>query len=134
MLETPLCSLFGISVPIVQGPLGGPWPPSVRLAAAVSEAGALGSLPTALRSAEQVRDDIAELRDMTERPYALNHTMKPFVEEVFAEIVRASPPVVSFALGFRADLIARVHDAGASSFSRCIRRLKPPRPSRRAPT
>ncbi len=113
MLQTPLCSLLGISVPIIQGPLGGPWSPSARLAAAVSEAGALGSLPTALRSAEQVREDIAALRDLTDRPYALNHTMKPFVEDVFAEIVRASPPVVSFALGFRADLIPRVHDTGS---------------------
>ena len=113
MLQTPLCSLLGISVPIIQGPLGGPWPPSVRLAAAVSEAGALGSLPTALRPAEQVREDIAALRELTERPYAVNHTMKPFVEDVFAEIVRAAPSVVSFALGCRPDLIARVHDAGS---------------------
>ncbi|HEX2273557.1 MAG TPA: nitronate monooxygenase family protein [Acidimicrobiales bacterium] len=113
MLETPLCSLLGIGVPIIQGALGGPWSPSLRLAAAVSEAGALGSLPTALRSPEQVREDIVALRDLTERPYAVNHTMKPFVEDVFAEIVRAAPPVVSFALGCRADLIARVHDAGS---------------------
>jgi enoyl-[acyl-carrier protein] reductase II len=113
MLETPLCSLLGITVPIIQGPLGGPWPPSIQLAAAVSEAGALGSLPTALRSAAQVREDIAALRDLTDRPYAVNHTMKPFVEDVFAEIVRASPPVVSFALGCRPDLIARVHDVGS---------------------
>ncbi|HVE45505.1 MAG TPA: nitronate monooxygenase family protein [Acidimicrobiales bacterium] len=112
MLQTPLCSLLGIRVPIIQGALGGPWPPSVGLAAAVSGAGALGTLPTALRSPEQVREDIAALRDRTEGPYAVNHTMKPFVEDVFAEIVRASPPVVSFALGCRADLIARVHDAG----------------------
>lgn len=112
MLQTPLCSLLGISIPIVQGALGGPWPPSVQLAAAVSGAGALGSLATALRSPEQVREDIARLRDLTDRPFAVNHTMKPFVKEVFAEIVRASPPVVSFALGCKAELIARVHDAG----------------------
>ncbi|HUP68443.1 MAG TPA: hypothetical protein VM142_01385 [Acidimicrobiales bacterium] len=42
-----------------------------------------------------------------------NHTMKPFIEDVFAEIVRAAPPVVSSPLGCRADLIARVHAAGA---------------------
>ncbi len=70
-------------------------------------------MPTALRSPEQVREDLTALRDLTDRPYAVNHTMKPFVEEVFAEIVRASPPVVSFALGCRADVIARVHDAGS---------------------
>lgn len=82
MLQTPLCSLLGIRAPIIQGALGGPWPPSVGLAAAVSEAGALGSLPTALRSAEQVRDDIAALRRLTDRPFAVNHTMKPFLEDV----------------------------------------------------
>jgi enoyl-[acyl-carrier protein] reductase II len=113
MLQTPLCSLLGISAPIIQGALGGPWPPSLRLAAAVSEAGALGSLPTALRSAEQVRDDIAALRALTDRPFAVNHTMKPFLEDVFAEVVRAAPSVVSFALGFSPDLVKRVHDAGS---------------------
>lgn len=113
MLQTPLCPLLGISVPIIQGPLGGPWLPSVPLAAAVSGAGALGSLPTALRTPEQVRDDIAGLRALTDRPFAVNHTMKPFVEEVFAEILLAAPPVVSFALGCRGELIARVHDVGS---------------------
>lgn len=113
MLLTPLCSLLDINVPIVQGALGGPWPPSIPLAAAVSEAGALGSLPTALRSAEQVGEDIAALRRLTDRPFAVNHTMKPFVEDVFAEIVRAAPPVVSFALGFSPDLVKRAHDAGS---------------------
>ena len=113
MLQTPLCSLLGISVPVIQGALGGPWPPSARLAAAVSGAGALGTLPTALRAPEQVREDIAALRDLTDHPYALNHTMKPFVEDVFAEMLRAAPPVVSFALGLSADLVARAHDAGS---------------------
>ncbi|MDP8900970.1 MAG: nitronate monooxygenase [Actinomycetota bacterium] len=113
MLQTSLCSLLDINVPIIQGALGGPWPPSVRLAAAVSDAGALGSLPTALRSAEQVGEDIAALRRLTDRPFAVNHTMKPFVEDVFAEIVRAAPPVVSFALGFSTDLVKRAHDAGS---------------------
>ena len=113
MLRTPLCSLLGIDVPIVQGALGGPWPPSARLAAAVSGAGALGSLATALRSPGQVREDIAALRALTDRPYAVNHTMKPFAEDVFDEIIRAAPPVVSFAVGFSADLIKRVHDAGS---------------------
>lgn len=113
MLQTPLCSLLGISVPVIQGALGGPWPPSLGLAAAVSEAGAIGSLATSLRSVEQVRADIATLRQLTDRPFAVNHTMKPFVEDVFAEIVRAAPPVVSFALGFSIDIVKRAHDAGS---------------------
>jgi enoyl-[acyl-carrier protein] reductase II len=39
--------------------------------------------------------------------------MKPFLEDVFAEVVRAAPSVVSFALGFSPDLVKRVHDAGS---------------------
>lgn len=113
MLQTSLCSLLGVELPIIQGALGGPWPPSVRLAAAVTNAGALGTLATALRSPAEVREDIAALRGLTDGRFAVNHTMKPFVEEVFAEIVRAAPPVVSFALGCRPELVARAHDAGS---------------------
>jgi enoyl-[acyl-carrier protein] reductase II len=50
MIRTALCGLVGIDVPIVKGPLGGPWEQSVKLAAAVSDAGGLGSLPATLRS------------------------------------------------------------------------------------
>jgi enoyl-[acyl-carrier protein] reductase II len=89
MIHTPLCDVLGVQHPIIQGPLGGPWPPSVGLAAAVSEAGALGSLPTALRRPEQVREDSDRIRALTSRPFAINHTMGPFAEEVFQEILRA---------------------------------------------
>jgi nitronate monooxygenase/enoyl-[acyl-carrier protein] reductase II len=113
MLTTPLCDLLGIRHPVIQGPLGGPWPPSVGLAAAVSNAGALGSLPTALRNAAQVAEDIAALRQLTGAPFAVNHTAKPYIEEVVAAILEARPAVVSFALGLRPDLVVRVHDAGS---------------------
>ena len=113
MLRTPLCAVLGTEHPIIQGPLGGPWPPSVGLVAAVSEAGALGSLPTALRRAEQVREDAARLGDLTSRPFAINHTMRPFVEDVFQAILDAAPSVVSFALGRSPEVVKRAHDAGA---------------------
>ena len=127
MLQTPLCSLLGIRAPIIQGALGGPWPPSVRLAVAVSEAGALGSLPTALRSVEQVREDIAALRALTDRPFALNHTMKPFLEDVFAEMVRAAPSVVSFALGSRPISLSGCTTPEPCFFSRCTALPRRPR-------
>jgi nitronate monooxygenase/enoyl-[acyl-carrier protein] reductase II len=113
MLRTALCPVLGIKHPVIQGPLGGPWPPSVGLAAAVSEAGALGSLPTTLRRPEQVREDAARLRDLTSRPFAINHTMRPFVEEVFQVILDPAPSVISFALGRSPEIIKRAHDAGA---------------------
>ncbi|MFY9586485.1 MAG: nitronate monooxygenase [Actinomycetota bacterium] len=113
MPRTSLCDLLGIDHPIIQGPLGGPWPPSVGLAAAVSEAGALGSLPTALRSPDQVREDAARLSELTSRPFAINHTMRPYIEDVFRAVLDAAPRVISFALGQSADLIKRAHDVGA---------------------
>jgi enoyl-[acyl-carrier protein] reductase II len=113
MLPTALTAVLGIEHPIIQGPLGGPWPPSIGLAAAVSEAGALGSLPTALRRPEQVREDAARLRDLTSRPFAINHTMRPFIDDVFQAIIDAAPAVVSFALGRSPELVKRAHDAGA---------------------
>src|SRR5688572_25499835 len=109
MLPTALTHVLGTGHPIIQAPLGGPWPASVGLAAAVSEAGALGSLPTVLRGPEQVREDVARLRDLTSRPFAINHTMRPFDENVFQAILDLAPPVISFALGRSPDAVKRAH-------------------------
>ena len=49
---------------------GGPSTPA--LAAAVSEAGGLGFLAAGYRSPAAVRDDIAEVRRLTERPFGIN--------------------------------------------------------------
>jgi enoyl-[acyl-carrier protein] reductase II len=38
MLAAPLCQLLGIGVPVIQGPLGGPWNQTMELAAAVCSA------------------------------------------------------------------------------------------------
>ncbi|WP_282695924.1 nitronate monooxygenase [Streptomyces sp. CC208A] len=113
MLRTPVCGVLGIEVPIVQGPLGGPWRQGMRLAAAVSDAGALGSVPTTLRTPAQVRDDVRRFRELTDRPFALNMTRRPFDPEVFDAVIAEAPPVFSFALGEPGDLVTRVHDAGA---------------------
>jgi enoyl-[acyl-carrier protein] reductase II len=113
MLQTRMCQLLGIGVPIIQGPIGGPWEQSMQLAAAVCEAGGLGSIPTSLRGAEQVRRDMARLRELTDRPFAVNHTRRPLDEEAFAATLEEPPAVVSVALGEPGDLVKRAHDAGA---------------------
>lgn len=113
MRRTPVCDVLGIEVPIVQGPLGGPWQQQMELAAAVSNAGGLGSVPTALRAAGQVRHDMARLRVLTDRPFAVNMTRRPFLEDVFEAILADPPAVFSLALGEPTGLVSRVHDAGA---------------------
>lgn len=110
MLRTPLCDLLGVDVPVVQASLG-PWS-SPELAAAVSNAGALGSLGTSLRSPEQVRADIDATRALTERPFVVNHTLRPLSEEAFALTLEARPAAVSLALGLRRELVESAHAAG----------------------
>jgi len=110
MLRTPLCDLLGIDVPVICAPFG-PWE-QVELAAAVCEAGALGSVGTALRPVRELRDQWMRLRGLTGRPFAINHTARPLDEEAFAATVEFGPSIVSFHLAVPGDLIARAHDAG----------------------
>jgi enoyl-[acyl-carrier protein] reductase II len=110
-VRTPVCDLLGIEVPIMLAPFG-PWE-QVELAAAVSSAGGLGSLGTAVRPADELRRQWERLRELTERPFAINHTGRPFDEEVFAAILEAAPPAISFHMGVPRDRIAEAHDAGA---------------------
>ena len=113
MLRTSVCDLLNIDVPIVQGPLGGPWPQGMELPAAVCAAGGLGSIPTTLRTPDQVRADIARLQELTDKPFAANMTRRPYDPEVFEVIMERPPAVFSLALGVPGDLVRRVHDAGA---------------------
>ena len=67
---TDLAALLGIRHPIVLGPFGGL--SSVRLTAAVSEAGGLGSYGLYGYDGERIRQTAAELREATARPFAFN--------------------------------------------------------------
>jgi nitronate monooxygenase/enoyl-[acyl-carrier protein] reductase II len=110
MIRTPLCDVLGIDVPILCAPFG-PWD-EVELAAAVCNAGGLGSLGTTLRSVTELRDQWARLRSRTDGPFAVNHTMRPFDEDAFAATLQERPAAISCHIGGRAELVERAHDAG----------------------
>jgi enoyl-[acyl-carrier protein] reductase II len=105
-----LCDLLGIDVPIICAPFG-PWE-QVELAAAVCNAGALGSLGTALRGVDELRSQWARLRDLTDRPFAINHTMRPLDQDAFDATLRERPAAISFHIGDPGELVRRAHDAG----------------------
>jgi len=69
--DTPLARLLGVRFPIVLAPMAG-GPSTPRLAAAVSEAGGLGSLAGAMLSPDDLRAAIRETRALTDRPFAVN--------------------------------------------------------------
>jgi enoyl-[acyl-carrier protein] reductase II len=110
VLRTPLCERLGIDVPVIAAPFG-PWE-QVELAAAVSESGALGSVGTALRERAELLAQWERLRELTERPFAINHTVRPFDEDAFAATLTFGPAAISFHLGVPDDLVGRAHDAG----------------------
>jgi nitronate monooxygenase len=62
--------LQALAVPIVQAPMAGATTP--RLVAAVSNAGGLGSLPGGYNEPVKIREQIAQVRALTERPFAVN--------------------------------------------------------------
>src|SRR5438067_898766 len=65
-----ILDLFKIQLPIIQAPMAGA--NLSEMAIAVSEAGGLGSLPCALLSVEQARDQLRTLRRGTTRPINMN--------------------------------------------------------------
>jgi nitronate monooxygenase len=68
--RTDFLELLGITHPIIQAPMSGFAPPA--LAAAVCNAGGLGSIGCAGLPPARVRDEVGALRQATNRPYNLN--------------------------------------------------------------
>jgi nitronate monooxygenase len=68
---TSLSGLLGVRLPIILAPMAG-GPSAPQLAAAVSDAGGLGSLAGAALSPDELRGAIRETRELTDRPFAVN--------------------------------------------------------------
>lgn len=62
--------LLGIDLPLIQAPMAGAQ--GSALAIAVSNEGALGSLPCAMLDVEAIRKELATIRSSTSRPYNVN--------------------------------------------------------------
>lgn len=116
-LSTPLCDALGLRHPLVQAPIGSATCP--ELAAAVSEAGALGTLAVTWRSLDATREVVARTRDLTDRPFAVNLVLDPATthaptDEHLAACLDAGAEVVSLSFGDPAPHVAQVHDADAT--------------------
>lgn len=68
---TPFTTRFNLRLPVVQAPMaGGPTPPA--LVAAAANAGALGFLAAASFAPQRIRDEVAAIRALTDRPFGAN--------------------------------------------------------------
>lgn len=68
--DNRITRLLGIDLPIVQAPMG--YIARAALASAVSNAGAMGIIETSSGRLDEVRLEIAKMRDLTDRPFGVN--------------------------------------------------------------
>lgn len=110
-------SLFGVRHPIVQG--GMSWVSRHPLAAAVSEAGALGVIGSGGMDVDELRDEIRALRALTPAPFGVNVTLvnvRPdgadLVEELMRVVIDERVPIAIVGAGSPSRYTDRLHEAG----------------------
>jgi nitronate monooxygenase len=77
-----------LTYPIIQGPMAG-GPSTPELVAAVSNAGAIGSLAASLLSPETITQHVARIRSLTDRPFILNFFVQQTPDPSATEVARA---------------------------------------------
>jgi len=102
--------MLGIEVPIVLAPMGGAAGP--HLAAAVCNAGGLGTLPLSAGGVDTLRRKVRDLKARTTRPFAVNLNASKPQEDRLAACLEEGVPVVSLFWGLSADLITRAKVGG----------------------
>ncbi len=110
-METEFTRLVGCAVPLQQAGMGGTAGPD--LAAAVTEAGALGMIGAAAASADSLADALDAVARRTEGPVGVNFLM-PFLDRAAVGVAAAKARLVEFFYGDPDPvLVAEVHKGGA---------------------
>jgi enoyl-[acyl-carrier protein] reductase II len=122
LLHTPVCEVLGIRHPVMQA--GMACAANGRLAAAVAEAGGLGTIgsnPGWVSADEQidaVRHEVRLARSLTDKPISLNIPIVYKRADELLEIAREERvPVVSLTAGNPDKLIPRAHEYGLKVIS-----------------
>jgi NAD(P)H-dependent flavin oxidoreductase YrpB (nitropropane dioxygenase family) len=109
---TAFCERLGIAIPIVQAPMGGAVGPA--LAAAVSNAGGLGTLALWGADIEALRRQVRETRALTSKPFAVNLNLEFPQEERLDACLQEGVPIISFFWREPSALVARAKAGGAT--------------------
>ena len=110
MLRTRVCDLFGIDLPIINAGMGGV--ALAPLAAAVSEAGGMGTIALAGFTPEAMLSEISEARALTSKPLGVN-LLIPFLRDgVFKLIAKAPVDAVTLFWGHPSEVIPRAKADG----------------------
>ena len=69
-MKNRITEMLGVEYPIVQAPMG--WIARAPLASAMSNAGGMGIIETSSGQLDEVRGEIAKMRDLTDKPFGVN--------------------------------------------------------------
>ncbi|MDR3511185.1 MAG: nitronate monooxygenase [Caulobacteraceae bacterium] len=69
-IKNRITEMLGVQYPIVQAPMG--WIARAQLASAVSNAGGMGIIETSSGELDAVREEIAKMRRLTDKPFGVN--------------------------------------------------------------
>lgn len=110
-MKTKLTELLGIKYPIIQGAMA--WVSDGELAAAVSEAGGIGTIAAAGRTAKWVQKEIAVARNKTNKAFGVNIMLMADNRDEIVDIV-CDEKVAYVALGAGNPLpyFEKLHKAG----------------------
>ncbi|HET6489790.1 MAG TPA: nitronate monooxygenase family protein [Syntrophales bacterium] len=125
MFETAITKLFGIRYPIVVGTMMNL--SCAEMVAAASDAGALGILASSnFPTGEQFRNELRRLRDMTDRPFAVNLNFfparRPVDNRVYVDILSDEGVKIIETSGHKApgDLARQIKEAGIVLVHKCV--------------
>jgi NAD(P)H-dependent flavin oxidoreductase YrpB (nitropropane dioxygenase family) len=110
-LHTPVCQLLGIELPILQAGMSTYTTP--ELVAAVSNAGGLGIIGGLSRSPAELREEITKVRELTSRPFGVNHVVSQIDTAALDVTLELRVPVLSLSWGRAGELVRRAHGAGS---------------------
>mgnify|MGYP000464804317 CR=1 FL=1 len=117
-MKTEITELLNIEYPIIQG--GMAWVADYHLAAAVSNAGGLGLIGSGRAPASWVKDQIREVKKLTDKPFGVNiMLMNPEADEIAKVIVEEKVPVVTTGAGNPAKYIKEWKEAGVKYSCSC---------------
>lgn len=110
-ISTPICKILGIEHPIILGGMMGI--SDGKLTAAVSNAGALGTLSSATFGVDGTREQMKILADLTDKPYSVNLPLfHPMVPELVKMLPEFGVKIVTTSAGSPAKYTEHLKDMG----------------------
>lgn len=118
-MRTRLTDMLGIEHPVMLAGMGGV--SFHRLVAAVSDAGGFGTLGAATMSPEELADEMAKVRELTDKPFGVDllAALPERMLEGSRQIVRGGASLFVAGLGVPRDIIDVLHEGNVLVASMC---------------